>query len=136
MVNLWINSVDITGRFLCPIGLALEDVEPMPAFRCVRAIESETKFNRHIEAWYSLGEFYSREVMNGRIGLRNQIDDGFKPALIRNSESCIDAQTKLCQTYDVGNIQILKLTILWDVEKDGLDSLATCHLAPIACRCL
>ncbi|HEY1255124.1 MAG TPA: hypothetical protein VGF01_10120 [Terracidiphilus sp.] len=69
--------------------------------------------------------------MNGRIGLRYQSDDGFKPTLIRNSERCIDAQTKLGQTNNVGYIQVFKLFIVWDVEKDGLDTLATCHLVPI-----
>ena len=97
MMNLWINSVDIAGRFLCPIGLALEDVDPVPAFCRVPAIESKTKFQWHIEAGDPLREIDPREVMNGRIGLRNQSDDGFEPALIRNSERCIDAQAKLGQ---------------------------------------
>jgi hypothetical protein len=97
----------------------------------VRAIESKTKFHRHIEARYPLREFYPGEVVNGRIGLRYQSDDGFKPTLIRNSERCIDAQTKLGQTNNVGYIQVFKLFIVWDVEKDGLDTLATCHLVPI-----
>ena len=64
--------------------------------------------------------------MNREIGLLNQTDDGFEPALIRNSERCIDAQAKLGQAHDVGYIQVFKLFIVWDVEKDGLDTLATC----------
>ena len=56
-MNLWINSVDIAGSLLCPIGLALEDVDPVPAFRHVRTIESKTKFHWHIEAGNPLREF-------------------------------------------------------------------------------
>jgi len=135
MMDLRINPVDIAGGFLCPIGRALEDVDRMPASGRVRAIESKTKFHRHIEAGNPLRNFNPRKVMNRIIGLRNQTDDGFEPALIRNSERCIDVQAKLGQTYNVGNIQVFKLFIVWDVKKDGIDTLATCHLAPIACHC-
>ena len=126
-MNLWINPVDIARRPLRSIGLALEHIDPVPAFRHMRTMKRETKFQRHIEAGNPLRGLDPRQVMNREIGLVDQTDDGFEPALVRNGERRIDAQAKLGQAYDVSQIKVFKLFIVWDVEEHGLDALAPWH---------
>jgi hypothetical protein len=72
--------------------------------------------------------------MNREIGSLDQADDGFEPTLIRNCKRRINAQAKLGQAYDISHIQVFKLFVVWDVEKDGIDTLATCHALPITCH--
>jgi hypothetical protein len=42
--------------------------------------------------------------VDGKIGLPDQADDRFQPALVRNRKGGVDAKTKLSQSYEIGKI--------------------------------
>lgn len=70
--------------------------------------------------------------MDGKPGLLDQLDDRLQAILIRNSERTMDTKPELCQTDNVGDIKILKRSVVGDVEKDRLDVLEQSHT--VFCR--
>ena len=62
------------------------------------------------------------QIVDGEIGLLDQVDDRGQPSLVGNRQRGVDPKTKLGQTDDVRKIQILECRVVGDIEKDRLDA--------------
>jgi hypothetical protein len=103
-MNLWINPVDVASGALCPITLALEDVNAVAAAGHSRSVKGEAQFDWHIESGNAAREFDAGQIVDGKIGLLDQVNNGFQSALVRNRKGGVDAKTKLSQADEVGKI--------------------------------
>ena len=109
MMNIRIDPIDITCRLLGSVWLAFEDVDLMLAASFVPSMESQSKFQWHIESRNSLRGFSTGEVMDGIVGRIDQIDNGVEAVLIGNRECKDRPQPQLNEANDVAQEQILKL---------------------------
>lgn len=64
MMNMRIDPIDIACRLLGSVWLAFEDVDLVLAASFVPSMESESKFQRHVESRNPLRGFSTGEVMD------------------------------------------------------------------------
>lgn len=101
IVDLRVNTVDITRRSQHPVGLLFKHENPVPAMSRVRTVERQAKFERHVKAGDPRCQFNSRKIVNRNVRLLNQPYNSFEPPLVRDGERCVDFQTELRKAYDV-----------------------------------
>ncbi len=131
-MNLRVDPVDIASGSLRTVSPAFKDIDPVSTVRNVGAVQRQAKLYGHVEARDSLRQLNAREIVNRKVRLLDESDDGFEPALVWDREGCIYAQTKLGEADQVSQIQILERLIVRDVEEYRFYALAPCHTKPIA----
>lgn len=64
------------------------------------------------------------------IALLDQLDDGCQAIIVRHPDGSLYIETELGQPYYIGKVQILKIVIVGNVEKDPWSSPRSSHLDP------
>jgi hypothetical protein len=89
-----------------------------------RARDRETEFKRHIESWSkrrSAVEFHSRQIVKRIAASANQAVDSVQAAFTASDLDCsVWDQAKAAQPRDEGQVRLLELRIIRDVQEDCL----------------
>lgn len=104
VVNPRIDAIDVAGGALCPIGLALEDMNRMFAFEDSCSIQSDSEFKRHVEPWNAMRGLNTRQIMDRYAGFLDQLEDHSQAILIRKAQRCRDVETELSEADSIGRI--------------------------------
>ena len=127
-MNLWINAINVAGRPLRSVCLALEDENTVAPLGGVGPIKRQPEFDGHIESWYAFRQFNSGQIVDREIRSFDKLDNRFQSSLIWNGKSCVHARSKLGQAHNIGQVQILELLVIGNIEEDGLNALHPRHV--------
>ncbi len=120
---LGINSVYVTRGAQRLIRLRIEDVNAMRSLTSFGMVESQAKFERHIEAGNAMRQLDTGKIVNGKIRTLNERKDCIEPALIWYGQRHIDTQPELAETNDIGEVKVLEPIIVGNVQKDRFNAL-------------
>lgn len=124
IMDVEVRARHVAQRLLRPSVHGFKWNVCVPFWMELRPRDCQPEFERHVEArrcGRCCAHLDTRKIVDRKAARLNQGEDSIEPRVsARYSQRDLRSETQLRQTYDVSEIELLKRTIIGDVQEDAL----------------